>query len=213
MKPRRPTGTEWADFRAKMQEAAQQFAEDDIGRAGDTSGAVAALEAVQDMMQACGFPTEHWNVLHRLVVALSDLKEGREVAPILRPAPRKGRGPRGVGTDVLVQRGTIAALLHECLERKAFASREEAARWVARKAANVPSLHDQRGTPWRIVARWREDAMAGNAEEDHDSAVFHATKHSLAAERDLPLEAVAKAILRSATHAGGPVKPAFLEED
>jgi hypothetical protein len=207
--PRRPSLTEWAVFCAKMEVAAREFADGDAGRSDSAVGTRRALQAIEEVMQQCGFPSDQWNIVHRLGLALADLKQGRSVPPLLQPLDDSGSGRPPLARDLLAQRAIIAALLDECLSRRRFDSLKLAADWVVRRAGKLPSFQGLRGPPWRAVIRWREEASAASLDVDVRRGVFEEVRRRLAVPeaRALSVDEIGRQTVALAAAYGGPIRP------
>lgn len=93
----RPDDETWAAFVAAIQEAAKIFAEIDAKGDGGQAGVMAALAAVEDMLQACGAQAEEYAPFLRLQMAFSDLKAGAAVDSIFLPTKKPSPGPKPTG--------------------------------------------------------------------------------------------------------------------
>jgi hypothetical protein len=131
-------------------------------------------------------------------MAFSDLKGGREVHPIFRPEGADRRGPKPVSSAELVQRAFVAALLESLIRQKEFSTVEEAARWVARKARNLPAFKSGRNRPDAAkVMAWRNDANAGNS-EDIDRAVYLGANEMIEASKPVGRDGIAHKVMTAA---------------
>lgn len=204
----RPDDKTWAAFVSAIQVAAKLFAEIDAKGDGGQAGAMAALAAVQDMLQSCGAQAEEYAPFLRLQMAFSDLKAGAAVDPIFLPTKKPSPGPKPIPSTEAVQRAILAALLETLIRQGEFSTVPDAARWVARKARNLKAFKtgrkvgDDAANAEKLMA-WRDGANAGSP-DDLDASVFRAFNKDIAASKPVGRDGITAALLRAAKVYGAP---------
>jgi hypothetical protein len=190
---KKPDDAAWMDFSSAISHAAAT-AQVNFD-AGGTAGTVEALMAVVRMLEATDAESKTWLPFLRLAMALSDLKAGSRVHPILEPARKPESGGKPIGNHEQVHRGAIAALLELAIERKEFASVEQAARWTARHADLNPASKIK---PWQQVMKWREAVRVTRDDDNQARNTYDAFLKTLRALPQVHRDDLARKIVEVA---------------